>query len=49
MTPNDLPPEWREWYEERAGVMEYEANMSREDAEKLAMRETLEAMRKAKA
>ena len=30
---SDWPPEWQENYEERAGIFEYDANMSREDAE----------------
>ncbi len=30
------PAEWRELYQERAGIMEFEGHMSRERAEKLA-------------
>jgi TubC N-terminal docking domain len=34
--PDLLPPEWRELYEERAGVMEFEGETKRERAEALA-------------
>lgn len=33
-TLNDLSPEQREAYEERAGIMQYDGGMSKEDAEK---------------
>lgn len=33
-TLNDLSPEQRESYEERAGIMQYDGGMSKEDAEK---------------
>lgn len=33
------PPEWRERYEERAGIKEFEGNLPREIAEQQAERE----------
>jgi len=33
----DLPPLWRELWEERAAIMEYDGNMTREDAERAAL------------
>jgi hypothetical protein len=30
------PPDWREAWEERAAIMEYDANLPRDEAEKLA-------------
>ncbi|HSW45111.1 MAG TPA: hypothetical protein VLM89_06030 [Phycisphaerae bacterium] len=45
--PDDLPPEWRERYEERAAIREYDGGQAREHAEAEALRETLEAMRRA--
>lgn len=41
MTPEDLTPEQRELYEERAAIKEYCAGMPREQAEREAMEETL--------
>lgn len=35
-THNDLTPETREAYEERAGIMQYDGGLSRDDAEKTA-------------
>ena len=35
--PDDMPPEWREQYEERAGIMEFDGGLSRERAEALAL------------
>ena len=32
----DWPAKWRELYEERAGIMEFQGNMRREDAERNA-------------
>ena len=45
MTPDDLPAQWREQYEERAAIMEYEAKLSRMVAERFAMRETEKRMK----
>ena len=52
-----LSPDWREVYEERAAIREYEANFPRDRAEMLALvevermvrQERLDAKRKAKA
>lgn len=54
MTPGDLTPEWRAWYEERAAIIEYESTTAKETpptrqaAEAKAFFLTLLAMRKAK-
>ena len=32
----DWPEKWGEWYEERAGIMEYDGGMARPDAEPAA-------------
>jgi hypothetical protein len=34
---DDLPEPWKDLYEERAAIMEYDANMPRVDAERLAL------------
>jgi len=36
----DWPPEWRELYEERSAILEYEGNMSRKWAELEAEKDT---------
>lgn len=46
MKPADLPPKWREFYEECAARREYDGRFIRSLAETLAMREVLEAMQK---
>ena len=38
---------WRDWYEERAAILEFMGNMTRKDAEARALWLTQEAMRKA--
>jgi len=44
----DLPPDWRIEYEERAAIREYDGNQPREYAEREALREILaEAARNA--
>lgn len=43
--PADLTGDWRMWYEERAGIMEYHGGLPRESAEALALAETVEKMR----
>lgn len=40
-TPAQLPPAQREWYEERAALIEYGANITRAEAEKAAWGEVL--------
>jgi hypothetical protein len=45
MRPEDLPGQWREWYEERAAIREFHGGQVREHAEAEALKETLDAMR----
>jgi hypothetical protein len=40
----DLPEYWREHYEERAAIREYEGGQTREQAEAEALRETIDLM-----
>jgi hypothetical protein len=40
--------DYKEFYEERAAIREYEGGYSREEAEKLAYAETLQKMKKDK-
>jgi len=47
LMPNDLPPDWREWYEERAAIREYDGREPRAEAERNAFDEVLEAMKRA--
>jgi len=35
-TVNDWPEDWRDEYEERAGIMEFDGNLSRQEAEQWA-------------
>jgi hypothetical protein len=42
-----LPPAWREFFEERAGVREFDGGWPRAEAERLALAYTLRAMRRA--
>ena len=44
---DDLPGDWRVWFEERAALMEYEGGLPRERAETLALKETVQQMRAA--
>jgi hypothetical protein len=43
--PDDLTPEWREMYEERAAVRHFDGGQAIEHAEAEALAETLAAMR----
>lgn len=43
-TTTDLPDDWREYYEERAAIREYDGGQAREHAEAEALQETLRAM-----
>lgn len=45
--PDDLPAYWRERYEERAAIREYEGGQAREHAEAEALGETIAQMREA--
>lgn len=47
ITPADFPEYWREHYEERAAIREYEGNQPREQAEAEALRETIVLMKAA--
>jgi hypothetical protein len=40
-TSEDLPPEWIEDYEERAAILEYDGELSRNEADRRAMVEIL--------
>lgn len=46
-TLDDLPGVWRELYEERAAIREYDGGQAREHAEAEALTETIAAMRAA--
>ena len=43
---NDLPGDWRVWFEERAAIMEYHGGLPREHAEAEALKETVREMKK---
>lgn len=43
-----LDVQWHEFFSERAGILEYECKLPREEAENLAFRETTSAMLKAR-
>jgi hypothetical protein len=47
LTPDELPPEWRQEYEERAAILEYDGGAPRELAEHYALLEVLEQMKRA--
>ncbi len=42
--PDDLPGDWRVWFEERAAIMEYHGGLPREHAEAEALAETVRLM-----
>ena len=42
----DLPPEWIEEYEERAGILEFDGYLARHQAEEQAKRELQERIKK---
>ncbi|MCC7291376.1 MAG: hypothetical protein IT449_04845 [Phycisphaerales bacterium] len=46
LVPADLPEPWRELYEERAAIREYDGGQAREHAEAAALSEILEGMRR---
>ncbi len=45
---DDLPGDWRIWFEERAAIKEHDGHLPRELAEAQALTETVEQMRKEK-
>lgn len=47
LTPAKLPEDWREVYEERAAIREFDGGQTREHAEAEALREAVEMWRKA--
>jgi hypothetical protein len=46
ISPDDLPPDWRYAWEERAAIMEYGGGLPKEHAETAALADTLEVMRR---
>jgi hypothetical protein len=46
VSPESLAMEWRIEYEERAAILEYDGGLSREDADKQALEEILERLRR---
>jgi len=46
---DDLSPEWREFFDERAAIMEHDGQLPRPEAERRAFNETLEMMKKSHA
>ena len=42
---DDLPGDWRMWFEERAAIIEYHGGLSREYAEAEALKEAVALMR----
>lgn len=45
-TPADLPPDLYEFWAERSAIREFDAGMTRADAEREAWREVVERMRR---
>ncbi len=45
---DDLPADWRGWFEERAAIMEYEGGLPRARADAEALAETVRLMGKEK-
>lgn len=39
-----LPPQWYEYFLERVGVLEYEAGLTRKEAEEIALEQTNRAI-----
>jgi hypothetical protein len=46
-TPDSLPPDWHQLWDERAAVMEYDGKLPRERAEALALADILNQMYRA--
>jgi hypothetical protein len=44
-----LDPQWKEYFDERAGILEFDCGIERTEAEDLAWRQTSAAMLKHKA
>jgi hypothetical protein len=47
MRPDDLPPDWRDWYEERLSIMCESGDPLPNHLRLVAMADTLDAMRRA--
>jgi hypothetical protein len=47
LTPDELPPDWHQLWDERAAIMEYDGGLPRERAEALALLDVLGQMRRA--
>ena len=45
ITPSDLTEPELDWYEERAAIIEYDANLSRYEAERRAMKAVMDRRR----
>ena len=45
-SPSDLPINWRIDFEERAAILEYDGGLSREDADKQALEEIIERLKR---
>ncbi len=45
-TPADLSMDWRIEYEERAAILEYDGGLSRDEADRQALREISERMKR---
>ncbi len=45
ITPDELPPVWREFYDYRAAIREFDGGQAREHAEAAAFTETIRAWR----
>ena len=43
---DDLPGDWRVWFEERAAILEYDGGLPREYAEAEALKQTVKLMTK---
>lgn len=43
-----LDPQWHEYFNERAGILEFDCKLTREEAENLAFRETTAAILKSR-
>lgn len=44
VTPDDLPPDWREHYEERSAIMQEGCGSTRDEADRAALVDTLNVM-----
>lgn len=47
LTPSNLPMEWRIEFEERAAILEYDGGLSRDNADRQALREIAERIERA--